>query len=412
MEQTNMRRFVLFSMTAAALILGTLPSVVANDADAARPNEVQTKPPAIRVIEANSRHMTASLPANGTIEPRQEAVVGTNLSGLAILELLADEGDIVEKGEVLARLDTSSLDIQRIQAVAQRDSAEAKVAQTQSQVADARVAVSQAEDALDRQDRLRKSGTVAKASLDNARYALDSARAKLLTAERTVMAAQSQIALSDAQIRDIDRQIDDAEVAALSPGLILERNATLGAVVAAGSSPLFRIAVDGELELAAEVSEIELLSLEKGMKAQVVLPGRDEPIEGTLRIVDPEIDPVTRLGTVRIGLPKVEGLRAGAFARAEIETVDRQAVAVPSTAILFDGRQPQLQKVVDDVIQTTPIELGVRTDGFIEVRNGVDEGDLIVSRAGTFVANGDQIRPIRETASVPDTAQKTGSIDR
>ncbi|MCP1198470.1 efflux RND transporter periplasmic adaptor subunit [Notoacmeibacter sp. MSK16QG-6] len=406
-----MGRFLLLSIMAAALTVGPASSGFANDADAARPTEVQTKPPAIRVTEADERHMTASLPANGTIAPRQEAVVGTNLSGLAILELLADEGDFVEKGEVLARLDTNSLDIQRIQAVAQRDAAEAQVAQAQSQVADARVAVSQAEDALGRQEQLRKSGTVAKAALDDSRYSLDSARAKLSTAERAVTAAQSQIAVSDAQIRDIDRRIADAEVTALSSGLVLERNATLGAVVAAGSSPLFRIAVDGQLELAAEVSETELVSLEPGMKANVFLPGREEPIEGTVRIVDPEIDSVTRLGTVRIVLPKTSGLRTGAFARAEIQTVDRQAVAVPSTAILFDGRRPQLQKVVDSVIETTPVEIGVRTDGFIEVRNGVDAGDLIVSRAGTFVADGDRIRPIRETASVADAAQKTGSID-
>lgn len=406
-----MRRLIRLSMMVSVLMIGPVTTGLTNDADAAKPVEVQTKPPAIRVVEADKRQMTASLPANGTIAPRQEAVVGTNLSGLAILELLADEGDCVEKGDVLARLDTSSLDIQRIQAVAQRDSALASVAQSQSQVADARVAVSQAEDALGRQERLRKSGTVAEAALDNSRYALDSARAKLTTAERAVAAAQSQIAVSDAQIRDIDRRIADAEVTALASGLILERNATLGAVVGAGSSPLFRMAIDGQMELAAEVSETELATLAKGMKAKVVLPGRKEPIEGKIRIVDPEIDPVTRLGTVRIALPEVENLRAGAFARAEIETVDRETVAVPSTAILFDGRNPQLQKVVDDIIETTPVEIGVRSEGFVEVRQGVDAGDLIVSRAGTFVADGDRIRPIRETASLAETAQKTGSID-
>ncbi len=406
-----MQRIVLLCLSAAILLAAPVTGAIAADADAAVGSGSASKPPAIRVVEAAQRRMTASLPANGTIRPRQEAVVGTNLSGLTITELLADEGEMVKKGQVLARLDTSSLDIQRAQLVAQREAAEAQVAQAQSQVADASVAVSQAEDALARQEKLRKSGTVAEASLNNAQYALDSARAKLETAQRATAAARSQIAISDAQIRDVDRRLADAEVTALAPGLVLERNATLGSIVAAGSPPLFRIAVDGEMEVAAEVAETELASLESGMKARVSLPGRREPIDGAVRTVDPEIDNVTRLGTVRISLPDVEGLRVGAFARVTIQTVDHEAVAVPSTAVLYDGREARLQRVVDGIVQTTPIEVGVRSEGFVEIRDGVDAGDLVVSRAGTFVVDGDRIRPMRD-AGQDDQPKQTGSIDR
>lgn len=400
------------------VVLASLSAAFAQEGDTAARNEQVSKPPAIRVIAADTRRMTASLPANGTITPRQEAVVGTNLSGLTIMELLAEEGDMVEKGEVLARLDANSLEIQRAQLVAQREAANAQVAQAQSQVADARVAVSQAEDAVERQQRLRQSGTVAQASLDNAQYSLDSARAKLTTAERAATAAQSQIAVTDAQIRDVDRRINDSEVTALADGLVLERNATLGAVVGAGASPLFRIAVEGELELAAEVAETELAALRPGMPVEVSLPGRSEPIEGTVRIVDPRIDPVTRLGTVRISLPAEQGLRSGAFARSNIQTVDHEALAVPSTALLYDGRQASLQKVVDGVVATTEIELGARSDGYVEVLSGVEKGDLVVSRAGTFVADGDRIRPVLEGAEdQPEESQardteQTGSVEQ
>ncbi|WP_158598424.1 efflux RND transporter periplasmic adaptor subunit [Notoacmeibacter ruber] len=408
-----MRRYAFLLMTASLLALAPASSSAwAEETGAAtESNQSQSKPPAIRVTEAGNRRMTSTLPANGTIRPRQEAVVGTDLSGLTIVELLADQGDMVKKGEVLARLDTSSLEIQRAQAVAQREAAKAQVSQAESQVADAQVAVRQAEDALQRQERLRKSGTVAQAALDDSSYAVDSARAKMQTAQRAASAAQAQIAVSDAQIRDIDRRLADSEVTALADGLVLERNATLGAIVGAGAAPLFRIAVGAELELAAEISETELLKIEPGMKAEISLPGRRDTIEGTVRIVDPEIDPTTRLATVRISLPEVDGLRVGAFARSNIETVDREAVAVPSTAILYDGRDPQLQKVVDGVVQTTAIDIGVRTEGFVEVLGGVDVGDVVVTRAGTFVANGDRIRPIRETAAVSDAGQQTGSID-
>ena len=411
MKAFQMYRYATLLLTAAFLTAAPAHGALAEEADAATtPQDAsQNKAPAIRVVEAEKRQMTASLPANGTIRPRQEAIVGTNLSGLTLLELSADQGDMVTKGEVLARLDTDSLEIQRAQLVAQRDAAQAQVAQAQSQVADAQVGVDQAKDAFARQEQLRKSGTIAKAALDNSRYSVDSAEAKLNTTQRAVAAAQSQIAVSEAQIRDVDRRIGDAEVTAIAAGLVLERNATLGAVV--GASPLFRIAVDGELEVAAEIAETDLSKLEPGMKAEVTLPGRSEPIQGTVRMVEPEIDNVTRLGTVRISLPKVPGLRVGAFARTSIQTVDRESIAVPSTAVLFNGRQAQLQKVVDGVIKTTPVDVGVRADGYIEVLAGLDSGDTVVSRAGTFVANGDRIRPVKEPASDEDQAEQTGSID-
>jgi len=89
-------------------------------------------------------------------------------------------------------------------------------------------------------------------------------------------------------------------------------------------------------------------------------------------------------------------MRSGSFARAIVEVERREALAVPSSAVVFDGREAFLQLVVDGVVRTTPVTLGIRAGDMIEVTSGLSEGQEIVARAGTFVADGDRVTPVRD----------------
>ncbi len=69
---------------------------------------------------------------------------------------------------------------------------------------------------------------------------------------------------------------------------------------------------------------------------------------------------------------------------------------MPSAALIYRGTDGFLQKVADGQVATVPVEIGVRADGFVEVVDGIAAGDEVVSRAGTFVADGDMVTPVRE----------------
>lgn len=400
MSRPMFLRSRLASALLAASMLGAAP-VAVHAADTA-PAPVVQAAPAIRVVAAERRELVETLTVNGTIVAREEAATGSDLNGLTVLALNADIGDSVRKGDVLAVLDRSMLDTQLAQMEATRAQAVASIAQAGAQIADAEVGVRQAEEALSRAKALQAKGVATKAQYDNAVNALDSARARLDMAERGLAASEAQLGVIDAQTQTIRVQIGKTELRAPADGLVLARNATLGGVVAAGGAPLFRIAIDAEFELSADIAETALPTLGAGMKARVSPAGAREALEGSVRRIAPEVRQASRLGEIRIALEPGAPVRAGSFARGEIEVVRREGIAVPSSAVIYRGAESFLQIVADGTVKTAPVTLGVRSGKMVEVISGLEAGQDVVSRAGTFVADGDKVTPVRE--------EKTGAI--
>ncbi len=402
-------RTLLVCAVVAAVAAGAgfaaLPEHVFAKSETAAAVPAKAAPPAIRVVAAAPRELIERLAVNGTVIAREEAAAGTDLSGLTVVALNADEGDLVKKGQVLAVLDRSGLDAQMAQADASRAQADATIAQMQAQIGDTEVGVRQAQEELNRAKALQEKGVAAKMQFDNAVNAFDSARAKLGSAEKAMAASQAQLGVIDAQKANIALQITKSEVKAPADGLVLARNATLGGIVSSTGGPLFRIAISGELEFAAAVAETALPRLKPGMKATVVPAGGD-PIEGTIRRISPEVDQKSRLGTLRIkfGQDGSGRVRAGSYARGEIEALRRTGLAVPASAVTFQGEAPFLQVVENGKVKSVAVTLGARAEGQVEVLSGIAEGTEVVARAGTFVADGDLVTPVRD--------EQTGAIAR
>ena len=322
------------------------------------------KAPAVTVIIAQKREIIEKLPLSGTVRPRQEVSVGADVSGLLVTELNADIGDMVKQGDVLARLDTAALVTQMAQFDAQDAQNAASKAQTEAQIVDAEIGVRQAQEQFDRAQKLAKSGVTAAASLDTARNALDSSRAKLNTATQGLAAVEAQAKLIAAQKSELTLRIEKADVKSPSDGLVLARNAQLGAVVSGAGGPLFRIAWTGKFEVVADVPEITLSRVKPGAPTSFTVTGIEAPLNGEVRLIGPEINATTRLGQVYLTLPDTAQIKPGAFARGEIELVRRVAVAVPSSALLFRDQEAYLQVVKDGVVESRTVKSGARAGGY------------------------------------------------
>jgi HlyD family secretion protein len=355
------------------------------------------KAPSIRVVAAAEREITQSITATGSIMPRSEALVGADVAGLLVEELYYDVGDVVKKGDRLARLDRSNLELQMAQIDAQGAQNEANLASAQSQTVDAEISIKQAQEQLNRILPLVKSGVASKAQRDNAQNALDSAKARFTSSQQAALVVQSQKAVLEAQRKQTALQLTKTELQSPVDGLVLARSAAIGQVVSGSAGPLFTVATDRAFELAAEVSEADLARLAQGMDVNVTLPGRATPIAGTIRIVSPQVDSKSRLGTVKVTLPKDDGLRNGSFASGVIVLERKRVTAIPSGAVLYKGRDPYVQKIVDGKVLSTPVTLGLRDNDYVGVMSGLNPGDVVISRAGTFVADGDAVTPILET---------------
>ncbi len=216
------------------------------------PAAVQARPPSITVTPVRRGEIVASVIVAGTLVARDEALVVPEVEGLAIVELNAEEGDRVEKGQVLARLNRSALDVSLRQNGAQLQRVNATIAQARAQIAEAEANRVQTANALGRAQTLRSEGITSADVLDQRVAAARGAEARLNVARETLASAEAELASTQAQRAEIELRIARSEIKAPTAGVVSRRGARLGAIASsAAAEPLFRIIADGAVELEA-----------------------------------------------------------------------------------------------------------------------------------------------------------------
>ncbi|MFD2264170.1 efflux RND transporter periplasmic adaptor subunit [Lacibacterium aquatile] len=370
------------------LVLATLP-VAAQEAKV----EAGPKPPAVSAVLAARQTLTERVSVTGTVVPREEILVAPEVDGLRIAEILVEEGDRVTKGQVLARLSRETLATQVAQSDGARSRAVAAIAQSRSQIAEADAALTEANAALKRAQALRTTGAGSQEQLDQRTAAARTASARLASARDGLRASEASLTEIDAQGREQRIRFGQAEVKAPADGIISRRNAKLGGLASSAADPMFSIIENGALDLAAEVPEQRYARLAIGQKAELTLPD-GSAATGTIRLIAPRVDPVTRLGLVRIALASETKAASGNFMRGAIITNQRETLAIPASAVLFTNGGKSIQIIENDRIVTKPIVTGLVDGASIEVQEGIAAGAAVVARSGSFLRQGDVVRPV------------------
>lgn len=170
-------------------------------------------------------------------------------------------------------------------------------------------------------------------------------------------------------------------------GLVTQVNTIVGAPASPQAGPMFRISVNNEIELDAEIPSIHVLKLNPGATARISRD--DQPdLVGRVRLVSPEIDRRTQLGHVRLSLTNNPSLKVGMFARANIDAKRSCGVAVPRSAI----DHLTVQVVKGNTVETRRVKVGLVSDTSTEILDGVSDGEIVVADAGTSLHDGDQIK--------------------
>lgn len=352
--------------------------------------------PSVTVTQAALTEIVQSVVVSGSMIARDEILVQPEVDSLAVIELLAEEGDKVAQGQVLARLDRTTLDVQKAQNDAQIARAEALVAQANAQIAEADANLVQANNAFDRTKALRDTGNASIETFDQRAAAARSGQARANSARQALAIATADLALAKAQGRDIAVRLGRTEIKAPGAGIVSRRTAKLGQTTSMmpQSEPLFRIVADGAVELEAQVAEVELPGLKIGQKVAVTPAGAKDALAGTIRLIAPEVDKASRLGRVRVALDGNPPVAIGTFARGVIETGRKKAVTLPLSAITYSRGGASVQAVKDGKVSTKPVTLGLAGGGRAEIVTGLAEGETVVARAGTFVRDGDLVTPV------------------
>lgn len=372
-----------------------LPAPAFAEGDAT-PSDTEEVLPAITVSVVTHQVLRDVIIASGLVSAVEQVNVAPLIEGQQIEKLLADVGDKVEAGQVLALLSRSSLDLQKSQLNASRAAANATIAQAEAQLTQAQSSADEAQRANERTIALKAAGNASQAAADKANAAAVSATAQLAVAVQSLEASKANLALVEAQLANIDLQLSRTEVVAPFAGEITARNATLGAIASAGGMPMFTLMRDSALELRADISEGDLLRVRPGQTAWLHLSSSPDPVAGTVRLVEPTIDSATRLGRIRISIADKGQVRAGMFVEATILVVERSGLAVPVSALGSYQGQQSVMVVTDGTARRQIVSTGIRDGGWIEITEGLALGASVVTKAGSFVRDGDRINPIPE----------------
>jgi HlyD family secretion protein len=383
------------TLTAAACLLAT---VLVFPAQAQESNATASKPvalPAIVVTEAVDRPLVDSVVASGTVRAVQEVYVQPLVDGLSIKSLGADVGDRVKAGDVMATLNEDALLLQKSQQQANKAKADAALAQYQAQVIEAEANADDAVRQRNRAETLSRNGTVSASQVEQLTATAAAAQARLNAARQAVSVGEADIKVVQSQIDDIDLKLARTAVKAPVDGVVSVRNAKIGAIAAGTGSPLFTLIRDGDIELVADVAEGDIRRIKSGQPARVMVNGATEPVSGTVRLISPIVDPVTRLGAVHVAIDENSGAKAGMYGTAEIVIAETTALSLPQSAVTTDRHGSIARKVEDNVIKQVKIETGIQHDGYVEILSGLAAGDVVVAKAGAFVRDGDRITPVR-----------------
>lgn len=361
------------ALLVAAVAFAPAPQVHAQDAktaEKAEKAEKTEKTPAgattkaaltVNLAASQSIDMASTFTANGSVAAWAEASVSTESNGLRLLELRANVGDSVKKGQILATFAAESI---------QADVAQAKAALAESQ-ASAAEAVANA----DRARSLKDSGALSASQVT-----------QMLTMEQSTKA---RVLAQDALVRSQELRLKQAVVYAPDSGIVIARAATVGAVLPAGFE-MYRLLRQGRIEWRADVVAQDLARVKPGMVVKLT-PSAGAVVEGKVRMIAPTVDPVSRNGMVYVDMP-AGSARAGSFATGVFISGSASALTLPSSALVLRDGFTFVMRVDGSKVAQVKVATGRRSADRIEITQGIKAGEQFVASGAAFLADGDVVR--------------------
>jgi RND family efflux transporter MFP subunit len=373
------KRLILMTVGGLIAVIAVLSVISRLGGEGAAPTENTAPGQAVTVFTTAMSSFQPTIALNGEARPVRDIQVAAPATGVRIMQLMVDEGDMVREGQPMARLDSNL--------------AQAQIRAAQASVAEAQSAAVRARGEYERAESIRDSGALSSEAIEARRAA--------------AIAADARLAAARAQMQEVNARLGGGYVRAPASGLVIDRTAEVGRNV--DGQVLFRIAADNQLEVAAHVAESDALALQVGQAATFSLVD-GSTVEGTLRRGPASIDSRTRTGEALFSLPQGSRVRAGMFLRGNAVLAPHDVLAIPQSSILYDNGQAYVY-VVDgqDLVHRANIDVGARNGDLVEVRSGLTENQRIVGSGAAFLQDGDQVRPLEhEPAASTDLRGREG----
>ena len=354
---------VLLALGAGRTIFSRVANAKALETGAAEQGKQYVK---VAQPKTGSAGQTLALP--GTLQGEVQSPIAARASGY-LKRWTKDIGSRVEKGELLAEIETPEIAQQLSQAVAAREQASASLALANSTV--------------ERWESLRKKDVVSQQELDERRSGVVQARANVAAAEANVQ-----------RLRQLDAF---KRVVAPFAGVITKRNVDVGDLIDAGgaaSRPLFVLTQTDALRVYVNVPQTYAQLIKPGMPVTITQNElRGQRFKGTVARTAGAIDATTRTMQVEVSLPNPNGaLLPGAYVQVALPMAASTVLRVPTNSLLFraDGSRVALVDGNGKVTLRT-VQIGRNLGEEVELLGGVDASDRLVLNPTDSLADGDVV---------------------
>jgi RND family efflux transporter MFP subunit len=373
----------------AALILAII-AVISAAAFALRNQKTQVE---VATVQQPSTGPAGVLNASGYVTPRRRATIAAKITG-RVTGVFFDEGTVLHQGQLLATLDDS--DSRRIleTARAERDSAQAAIADFQVQLRNSEIALRRAE-------ALQNAGVQSQEALDNATTSADSLRAK-------INLAKQQVKASEARTSEAQQAVDNCTIRAPFSGIAVSKDAQVGEMVspisAGGGFTRTGIAtvVDMKsLEIEVDVNESYIARVSPHMRVEAILDAYpDSKFEGIVRTVIPTADRQKATVKVRISFARLDprilpdmGVKVIFLEDQPARKSDAAPVAAlaPSGALHDDNGTKIVFLVKNDHLERRAVSAGAARGGNTEILAGLLAGDSVVVKGPDNLHDGQEV---------------------
>lgn len=314
---------------------------------------VDVAPPAVTASKAVFGPVTKYVNAIGTLRPFDSVVIKSEVNG-CIKDVCFTEGTAVQEGDLLVALEDSA--------------ARAALAEAEAQFR-------KAESECKPVEKLTDKGVFARVQRDM---------------------KKAEMEVCEARVASCKSNLEKHKIHAPFGGIVGLKEISKGQVVSVGSD-LVKLVDCHPLKVDFKVAELDIGNIYVGQVITILVGGdKDQEYSAKITAIDPESDRITHTFNVRAELDVPEGiamtsqtLKPGRFVSVKAEiNGDQQGIVIPESALDKVGDEDIVYRVVDGLAIRTPVTVGTRKDGNVEIITGVNENDLVITGGQSNVLDG------------------------